>query len=218
MHKPIYAGVTKPTVTPIVDGEYGAVLFQIIQIGHQKFSKGGKEWYSPQIMIGFELPELTYDTKDGPVTQIKSSTYFLSLNPKSNEIGLREIVDGLRNGVAWTDEELEQFDIAQYMGRPCMLAISGVESKGKVYSNITGISAVDQVEGAKLALNAKRPQVFITTDDFSDETVLSTLPNWIQEKIRSSKEYQELVVNENEVEEVIVAPEGEAIKLSDIPF
>jgi len=214
MHKPIYAGVTKPTVTPIVDGEYGAVLFQIIQIGSQKFSKDGKEWYSPQIMIGFELPELTYDTKDGPVTQIRSSTYFLSLNESRNgQIGLREIVDGLRNGVQWTEEELEKFDIAQYMGRPCMLAISGVESKGKVYSNITGVSAVDQIEGAKLMLNAKRTQVFVTVDDFSDETVLSSLPNWIQDKIRSSQEYQALVVGEN----VPVEDERE-IKLSDIPF
>lgn len=214
MHKPINVGMTKPTVTPIVDGEYGAVLFQMIQIGHQKFSKDGKEWYSPQIMIGFELPELTYDTKDGPVTQIKSSTYFLSLNEsRNNQIGLREVIDGLRNGVVWTDEELEQFDIAQYMGRPCMLAISGVESKGKVYSNITGISAVDQVEGAKLMLNAKRPQVFVTVDDFSDEAVLSTLPNWIQEKIRSSKEYQELGVQEYEPE-----VEGEGIRLELIPF
>lgn len=214
MHKPIYAGVTKPTVTPIVDGEYGAVLFQIIQIGHQKFSKDGKEWYSPQIMIGFELPDLTYDTKDGPVTQIKSSTYFLSLNEsRNNQIGLREIVDGLRDGVQWTEEELEKFDIAQYMGRPCKIAISGVESKGKVYSNITGISAVDQVEGARLMLNSKRPQIFVTVDDFSDEMALATLPNWIQEKIRSSQEYQALVVKENEPE-----VDEEEIKLEDIPF
>lgn len=214
MHKPIYAGVTKPTVTPIVDGEYGAVLFQIIQIGYQKFSKDGKEWYSPQIMIGFEIPDLTYDTKDGPVTQIKSSTYFLSLNEsRNNQIGLREIVDGLRNGVAWTEEELEKFDIAQYMGRPCKIAISGVESKGKVYSNITGISAVDQVEGARLMLNSKRPQIFVTVDDFSDEMALATLPNWIQDKIRSSREYQALVVKENEPE-----VDEEEIKLEDIPF
>lgn len=214
MHKPIYAGVTKPTVTPIVDGEYGAVLFQIIQIGYQKFSKDGKEWYSPQIMIGFEIPDLTYDTKDGPVTQIKSSTYFLSLNEsRNNQIGLREIVDGLRNGVAWTEEELEKFDIAQYMGRPCKIAISGVESKGKVYSNITGISAVDQVEGARLMLNSKRPQIFVTVDDFSDEMALATLPNWIQDKIRSSREYQALVVKENEPD-----VDEEEIKLEDIPF
>lgn len=214
MHKPIYAGVTKPTVTPIVDGEYGAVLFQIIQIGYQKFSKGGDEWYSPQIIIGFELPELTYDTKDGPVTQIKSSTYFLSLNEsRNNQIGLREIVDGLRNGVAWTEEELEKFDIAQYMGRPCKIAISGVESKGKVYSNITGISAVDQVEGARLMLNSKRPQIFVTVDDFSDEMALATLPNWIQDKIRSSREYQALVVKENEPD-----VDEEEIKLEDIQF
>lgn len=214
MHKPIYAGVTKPTVTPIVDGEYGAVLFQIIQIGHQKFSKGGDEWYSPQIIIGFELPELTYDTKDGPVTQIKSSTYFLSLNEsRNNQIGLREIVDGLRNGVTWTEDELEKFDISQYIGRPCKIAISGVESKGKVYSNITGISAVDQVEGARLMLNSKRPQIFVTVDDFSDEMALATLPNWIQEKIRSSQEYQALVVKENEPE-----IDEEKIKLENIPF
>ena len=214
MYKSIYAGVTKPTVTPIVDGEYGAVLFQMIQIGHQRFSKDGKEWYSPQIMVGFEIPGLTYDTKDGPVTQIKSSTYFLSLNESRNgQIGLREVIDGLRNGVEWTEEELEQFDIAQYMGRPCRIAISGVESKGKVYSNITGVFAVDQTEGADLMLNAKRPQVFITVDDFSDEAVLSTLPNWIQEKIRSSQEYQELIVKENEPE-----VEEKEIKLEDIGF
>ena len=113
----------------------------------------------------------------------------------------------------WTEEELEKFDIAQYMGRPCRLAISGVESKGKVYSNITGVFAVDQIEGADIMLNAKRPQVFVTVDDFSNEMVLGTLPIWIQEKIRSSQEYQELIVKENEPE-----VEEKEIKLEDIGF
>jgi hypothetical protein len=84
---PIYAGVTKADYS-IPDGKYPAILFQIVQIGSHYFCKRNKngdvtsEWYSPQILLGFELPTLTYENQNGEVvSNIKSGTYFLSMNP-----------------------------------------------------------------------------------------------------------------------------------------
>lgn len=210
MNKPIYAGMTKQ-VTQIEDGKYGAVLCQIVQLGAQRFEKNGKEWYSPQILLGFEIPGLTYE-KDGEVfSQIKSGTYFLSLNPSRNgQMGLREIVDSFRGNKEWTEEELEKFDISQYLGKACLLTISAVESKGKSYSTITALEPIDDAMVA-----GRRDPVLITTDDFVNIDNLS-IPQWIKDKIMDSEEYKNLPkvapINEQFQEE------AEEIKLEDVPF
>lgn len=210
MNKPIYAGMTKQ-VTQIEDGKYGAVLCQIVQLGAQRFEKNGKEWYSPQILLGFEIPGLTYE-KDGEVfSQIKSGTYFLSLNESRNgQMGLREIIDALRGGKEWTEAELEQFDISQYLGEACLLTIEAVESKGKSYSTITEIVPMD-----KQMVKPMRTPVLVTTDDFRDIDIL-TIPDWIKDKIRMSEEYKNMprVAPVNDLS----SEPAEEIRLEDVPF
>lgn len=210
MSKPIYAGMTKP-VTQIEDGKYGAKLCQIVQIGAQRFSKEGKEWFSPQIIVWFEIPGLTYE-KDGEVfSQMKSGTYFLSLNPSRNgQMGLREIIDSLRGNKEWTEEELEKFDISQYLGKACLLTIASVESKGKSYLSITAIEPIDDAMVAGM-----REPVLITTEDFRDIDNLN-IPEWIKDKIRSSQEFMDMPkaapINEQ------YQDDKEEIKIEDVPF
>lgn len=193
MSKPIYAGVTQPNYA-IEDGLHPARLFQIIQIGSHLFKKDGKEWYSPQILLGFELPGITYENMDGvKVAQIKSGTYFLSMNPSRKGVfGLREVIDGLRGTSEYTEEELEQFDISQFLGRMCLLKLEGVESKGQIYQNITEISPMSKDYKLEIEPGYEpRKEILVTIDDFKNLDMLN-LPDWIQEKIRTSREYQEM--------------------------
>ena len=184
---PIYASVTKPEYS-IEDGKYPAILFQIIQLGSQRFGKDTpKPWYSPQILLGFEIPSLTYDTQNGEVSSIKSGTYFISMNPTRNGmVGLREIIDGMRGSSEYTAEELEKFDISAFLGKQCEIEISGVESKGKTYQNIT---KVEPYQGAQL--QTMRTPILVTVEDFKNIDELN-LPDWIINKIMDSKEYQEM--------------------------
>lgn len=220
----LYVSMTKPADT-IEDGEYPAILSQIIQIGSHKFSKDGREWYSPQVILGFELPTLTYE-KDGEIfSKIKSGTYFLSLNPSRNgQCGLREVLDGFRDGSDWTDEELEKFDMSSYLGKACLLGIAAVESKGRTYSNIVNVKNFP----VESVIEKRRTPVFIVIDDFSNEPLISSLPSWIQDKIRASKEYQELQKNQgipalpNDITDETLSfdagKDGEEIRIEDVPF
>lgn len=174
----------------IEDGKYPAILFQIISLGSQRFEKNGKEWFSPQVLLGFELPTLTYENQDGFLTSnIKSGTYFLSLNSSRNGLpGLREIIEGMIGRELLNDKDgnTEEFDVSSLMGKPCVIELSGVESKGKVYQNITGIT---QYTGETLA--PRRTPILVEPEAFKTLDMLD-LPEWIKDKIMKSKEYQAL--------------------------
>lgn len=212
----IFAPAVKPYYS-VPDGTYKAILFQIIQLGSQGFEKNGKEWYSPQILLGFEIPELKYDTQNREVSSVKSGTYFLSMNESRNGVlGLREIVNGMTGKSDYTEEELAALDITKLLGLGCMITLSGVESKGKIYQNIV---AVSQLEKGADKLTAMRKKVLVETDDFGNIDFLN-LPAWISDKIKMSKEYKEMF--EQDVTGTVAAPveSGESAEemLKNVPF
>ena len=196
----IYATQTKPEYS-IPDGSYPAILFQIIQLGSQQFGKDTpKPWYSPQILLGFELPGLTYETQNGEVSSIKSGTYFLSMNESRNGmVGLREIVDGLRGSAEYTKEQLEKFDISEFLGKECVIVLSGVESKGKVYQNIVAVGPCDFAKEGYGDLKPMRNPKIVETEDFANIEILA-LPTWIEDKIKASKEYQEMMEEPKDIQ------------------
>lgn len=220
MAKAIYAGMTKPDYS-IENGVYPARLFQIVQLGSQHFEKNGKGWDSPMILIGFELPTLTYETQDGAtLSQIKSQSYFLSMNPSwSGQMGLRELIDGLRGSSEYTEEELEKFDITSFLGKECMLTLDGVADKmGRTFQNITKVEGVDFTKNG-LEIGSFREPILVTVDDFKDlETI--NLPDWIKEKIEKSVEWKEVNAGLPAMPNGQYAPEEEKeeIKIADVPF
>ena len=211
----IYAGVSKPEYS-IENGTYPARLFQIIQLGSQRFAKNDKEWFSPQILLGFELPTLSYEGKDGETCNIKSGTYFLSMNPsRLGVVGLREIVDGLRGSIEYTEAELEQFDISTFLGKECEIMLDGVESKGQVYQNIVGVTPYTGTE----KLPKFREPIMVEVSNFSNiEDYL--LPTWIEDKIKMSKEYKEMSeapLDHNRVDEGELRESADEA-LKNVPF
>lgn len=216
MSKAIYAGMTKPDYS-IPDGKYPARLFQIVQLGSQYFEKNGKGWYSPMILLGFELPTQTFENQDGEtMANIKSGSYFLSMNPSYRGIGLREIIDGLRGSSEYTEEELEKFDISSFLGKECFLTLSGVESKGQTYQNITEVSQFTTGDGDSGMLKKFRDPILVTIEDFRDLDNLA-LPDWIKDKIRASKEWKYLNATPA-MPNGQVGDDVEEIKLEDVPF
>lgn len=221
-----YSTFTKPVVEPIADGQYPAIIYQIIDLGSQKFSKNGSEWFSPQRLIGFELPGMTFETKNGEtLSKVISITAFDSLNPSKNgQIGQREVIDAAAQAQGWDEEQLAAYDIDQLLGKSVMLTVSGVESNGKVYQNIT---AIETLPGGMI-VEPIRENVSISVGDFVSLNNLD-IPDWIKNKIASSKEYQDHIALENartgaDVNQV--AMDGEVsslandheIRIEDVPF
>ena len=221
---------TKPVVEPIADGQYPAIIYQLIDLGSQKFSKDGREWYSPQRLIGFEIPGLTYENKDGEsISKVISITAFDSLNPtKNGQIGQREVIDAVAGSANWDEDAVMDYDLDKLIGAQVMLTIAGAESKGKVYQNIIAIESMPK----DMPLTPIREKVSVTIDDFVSLESLD-LPEWIKNKIAASKEYQDhknfvAIRDEGEVSQVQMSGEvssfesdpalRDEIKLEDVPF
>lgn len=162
----------------ISDGQYPAIIFQYIELGSQPFHNDKWEWYSSQVMIGFDFPT------EGLV---KSQTYFLSLNPsRGGQFGYRELADAIAGRVL-SDEELENFT-PDFIGKKLLVTVAGVESKGQVYSNIV---KAEQADSLKIDSD-RNPVLFeIDTPGAFESATFENLPEWIQDKISKSKEYQD---------------------------
>lgn len=216
---PFYASVTEVPRTTLPNGDNKAILVHIISIGSQKFSKGDREWYSPQVILGFEFPDVTGQTSDGDTfTIMKSQTYFVSLNKAKNGIGLREIIDGML-GRQLTSEEEAEFDISSLVGRGCILTMNVVTDKnGKEYQNITAVKQLTEM------IKPKRQLIVVTPADIISENIERFgLADWIMDKIATSKERQEfLAKNPPTIDNVNVHcginMDDENINIEDVPF
>lgn len=137
---------------PVPLGTQQAVCCYVVQGPEEKDMNGFDQ---PKVIIGWELAELMSDKRPFMI----SRKFTLSLGKKAN---LRKFLDSWR-GVAFTQEELQGFDLEKLIGVNCLLNLAEGVSKttGKVYVNV--LSAMPLVKGmAKIA-----PQ-------------MEKLPEWIE--------------------------------------
>lgn len=160
------------------EGTHLARCFRLIDIGTQSFEYQGTPKKAHKILIGWELP-LEMRT-DGTPFQI-GKKYTVSLHEKSS---LRKDLEAWR-GKAFTEEELDGFDLNNIVGKACYLCIAH-ETKGeKTYANIKSIMALPKGVTCPDAINA--PVVFDL--DAFDALVFHNLSDGIKKMIEASEEY-----------------------------
>ncbi len=219
MNKTMYASVTEAPKVNVDEGKHKVNIVQMIYVGRQKFSKGTREWWSPQLLIGFEFPEIVRQNRDGEeYSFLKSNTYFFTLNKSTNgQIGLRDIVEGVL-GKELTPEEEEKFDVLSIVGKTCEVTIATVTDKnGKEYQNITSVGPSATV------VPSKREIIIVTPDDFDNDGLILSLPEWIQNKIYDSEEKQKQYEQQNTdktVDDAMndIQEEIDNINIEDVPF
>ena len=114
-------------------GTSQAVCYDIWDIGFQEGEWQGKKIVNHKVIIGFEITELVPKGEFEGKHMTINNFYTLSLASKAN---LRKHLEGWR-GKAFTEQELEKFDIEKLIGVNCMLNIIHNEN-GK--AKIVGIS------------------------------------------------------------------------------
>lgn len=119
-------------------GTVQAVCFAVFDLGLQDTgfkSEEGDPVIQHKIKVGFEvnetIPEGKYQGKRATIYK----DYTLSLSEKAN---LRKDLESWR-GQAFTDKELEGFDVEKLVGTNAMLSIIHKDSKGKTYANIATV-------------------------------------------------------------------------------
>jgi len=160
-------------------GTHIATCYMIVDLGYQKTNWQGEENIKHQVYIAWEVPaeRLTY-TKDnvehdGPM--MIGNFYTLSLSEKAN---LRKHLEGWR-GKAFTNEELNGFDITNVLGKSCQVSVI---NKLVGQNNRAYINGVVGLPKGMPAPDGENKQILYSPDD--DRSVgLTDLPDWLQKKI-----------------------------------
>lgn len=171
---------------PTPAGNHIARLYAVVHIGVLDDTWQGQEKQIDKVRLTFELPNETKVFKEGdePKPQVISEIYTLSMGKKSN---LRPIVEGIV-GTALLDHEAEYFDVTELVGMACMLNVVHVKKGDKTYANIHSTAPLPKGVEAPPAFN--KPMVLDYEENWSEEKFTS-LPEWIQEKMKSSHNYRE---------------------------
>lgn len=175
---------------PIPAGMHHAVCYGVVDLGTQK---NANPQFPPRrkVRFLFELPGERIDVmKDGILKNLARATsaaYTLSLAAKGN---LRPMLQSWR-GRAFTQQELDGFDVFTVLGANCFLNMIHEEKVTphgkKIYSNIGNINPVPKGTG-KVA--AENPLLKFSLDDFPGGIVFpENMPEWLQEIVMESEEY-----------------------------
>jgi len=168
---------------------YAARCYSMIELGTIKEVIQGKEQINYKVRISWELPTemKVFDEAKGPQPLVIHKEYTLSLGKKAN---LRKDIDSWR-GKPLTEDEAKKFDITVLVGKPCMLNIihKTSQTSGNDYELISGVTPVPK--GMKVPPQINMPQI-LAFDSWNDD-VFKSLPQFLTDKIQSSKEYAKMM-------------------------
>ena len=169
------------SIPPIDAGTYVGVCVGVIDIGEQKNDTFNT--YSQKAIFIFEIASERVMVEDEDKPRWLSETYTVSLNEKSN---LAKMLISWR-GKDFTDDELDGFDLASMVGKPCQLQVLVVQKKdGGTCNKVAGVFGLPKGFEAPKPEN---PLMIYQVEDGENEMFL-TLPEWIRERIKKSTEWQ----------------------------
>ena len=180
----------KPSIPPVPGGTYMAVCIYSLGIGEQLCKYKDSTKYNNQVMIGFELIGQTVEIDGKQEPRVLGRTFNVA---KSQNSGLRKFL-GSWMGKALTDDEYMSFDTNTLLGKPAMLSV--VLNDTGEYANIDGIM---QIPAGIPEPKATITPYWFDLDDGFDQAAFEKLPEWAQEKIKKSTEYQKLYAPQEEV-------------------
>ena len=168
----------KPKLPPVEPGVYLAVCVGVIDLGEQ-YSEKFKN-YRNEVQFVWELAGETVEVDGEQKRRQLSRTFSVAASKKSN---LRGFLGGW-NGVQYSDEQFQDLDLFGQAGRPCQLNV--VLNDTGEYANVDSVIPLPKGVPAPQAVS---PTILWNMDEWSDEK-FSALPDWVQEKIKKSTQYQ----------------------------
>lgn len=168
----------KPKVPPIEPGVYMAVCIGFIDLGEQ-YSEKFKS-YTNKGMYVWELPGETIEIDGEQKPRQLSKEFTISASSKSN---LRKFIETW-NSKSYSDEDFMEFDVFEQVGKPCQLNV--VLNETKEYSNVDNLMPIPK------GFPAPTTSTKLIKWDMEqwDDAVFAELPEWIQDKIKKSTQYQ----------------------------
>jgi hypothetical protein len=171
--------------TPVPPGTYLGICYRILDLGTQPENFQGQEKMMHKILLNWEIPE--EKTADGKAMMVGKKYTFSS----GKNAHLRADLESWR-AKAFSDEEIEKFDIQVLIGQPAMLTIVESTSKqGRTFSNVDTVSKIPKgIDVPKVTENPK--QILILTPNEFNQQVYDGLSDNLKGMISRSPEFQEL--------------------------
>ena len=177
----------KPKVPPVEAGVYMAVCIGFVDLGEQ-YSEKFKN-YSYKGMYIWELPGETIEIDGEQKPRQLSKEFTISASNKSN---LRKFIETW-NSKSYSDEDFMEFDVFEQVGKPCQLNV--VLNETKEYAKVDNLMPIPK--GFPAPTTATE-HIKWDMDAWNDD-VFAKLPEWIQEKIKKSTQYQKDHAPETEI-------------------
>lgn len=183
----------KPKQPPVEPGVYMAVCVGVVDLGEQ-YSEKFKN-YSNKVKFVWALPGETVEIDGRTEERQLSKEFTFSVSKKG---ALRGFLQSW-NGRTYTDEEFGELDVFDQLGKACQLQV--VLNDTKEYSNVENLMPIPKGMPAPVS---QTPYITWDMSNWDDEA-FSRLPEWTQEQIRKSTQYQK---DHAPVQEVSVQSQG----------
>lgn len=162
-------------------GTHRARCYRVIDLGTQRTVFQNQEKWLHQVLLGFELcDELMEDGRPFVI----SPRFTASLHEKAN---LRHMLESWR-GRAFTDDELEGFELQKIITKPCLLTIAHEKNaKGdKTYAKVKAITP--------LAKGMQPPPDLVNLPEHYEiehgrNELFQSFPEWLQKTIGECQEW-----------------------------
>lgn len=170
----------KPKLPPVEPGVYVAICIGVIDLGEQYSEKFKK--YSNDVKIVWELVGVTAEVDGEQKPRQLSRDFRIALSKKST---LRAVLSSW-NGRQYTDDEFRELDLFDQLGLPCQLNV--VLNDTGEYANVDSVIPLPRGMPVPTTSSAL---LRWDMDQWSDEA-FGELPEWAQEKIKKSTQYQQM--------------------------
>jgi len=167
------------------------MLYSLVDLGTQKTNWDNEEKWSPKVRLTFELPDQTdeYEVVENGKTTKVSKPMVVSIEQTRSlgeKASLRKLLEQWR-GQTFTSAELKAFSLKNLLGKPAMLTlIHKTSQQGRQYCAIVGASKLPK--GMKAPATTTNDQLYYEIEQ-GEAGQFNDMPDWLQEKIRASKEF-----------------------------
>jgi hypothetical protein len=167
------------------------VLYSLVDLGHQKTNWDNQEKWTPKVRLTFELPDQTdeYEVEENGKRTTVQKPMVVSIEQTRSlgeKASLRKLLEQWR-GQTFTSKELQAFSLKNLLGKPAMLTlIHKTSQQGRQYCAIAGASKLPK--GMKAPATTTNDQLYYEIEQ-GEAGQFNDMPEWLQEKIRASKEF-----------------------------
>ena len=167
------------------------ILYSLVDLGTQKTNWDNEEKWTPKVRLTFELPEQLDEfevEENGKRTKVSKPMVVSIEQTRSlgEKASLRKLLEQWR-GQTFTGAELKAFSLKNLLGKPAMLTLIHKTSQaGRAYCAIAGASKLPK--GMKAPASTINDTIYYEIEE-GEGGQFNDMPDWLQEKIRASKEF-----------------------------